>query len=48
VSGHNVFHDAFIVEGTPGNTGNGLAHVCRAMGHKCVIFMSNFQVNAII
>ena len=26
-----------IVEGTAGNTGIGLAHVCRARGYKCVI-----------
>lgn len=32
-----------IVEGTAGNTGIGLAHVCRARGYKCVIFMPNTQ-----
>lgn len=30
-----------IVEGTAGNTGIGLAHVCRARGYKCVIYMPN-------
>ncbi|GAA5960515.1 hypothetical protein JCM21900_000125 [Sporobolomyces salmonicolor] len=32
-----------IVEGTAGNTGIGLAHVCRARGYKCVIYMPNTQ-----
>lgn len=32
-----------IVEGTAGNTGIGLAHVCRAKGYRCVIFMPNTQ-----
>src|SRR6202022_301459 len=33
-----------IVEGTAGNTGIGLAHVCRSKGYKCVIYMPNTQV----
>jgi cysteine synthase A len=33
-----------VVEGTAGNTGIGLAHVCRARGYKCVIYMPNSQV----
>ncbi len=33
-----------IVEGTAGNTGIGLAHVCRARGYNCVIYMPNTQV----
>lgn len=37
-----------IVEGTAGNTGIGLAHVCRAKGYKCVIFMPNTQVIRLI
>lgn len=32
-----------IVEGTAGNTGIGLAHVCRSKGYKCVIYMPNTQ-----
>jgi len=32
-----------VVEGTAGNTGIGLAHVCRSRGYKCVIFMPNTQ-----
>lgn len=32
-----------IVEGTAGNTGIGLAHVCRARGYNCVIYMPNTQ-----
>ncbi|KAJ1651698.1 hypothetical protein IWQ61_007801 [Dispira simplex] len=32
-----------VVEGTAGNTGIGLAHVCRAKGYDCVIFMPNTQ-----
>ena len=32
-----------VVEGTAGNTGIGLAHICRARGYRCVIFMPNTQ-----
>jgi len=32
-----------VVEGTAGNTGIGLAHLCRAKGYKCVIFMPETQ-----
>ncbi|PVD36718.1 hypothetical protein C0Q70_03704 [Pomacea canaliculata] len=32
-----------VVEGTAGNTGIGLAHMCLSMGFKCMIFMPNNQ-----
>ncbi|KAF9461306.1 cysteine synthase [Collybia nuda] len=32
-----------VVEGTAGNTGIGLAHVCRAKGYNCVIYMPDNQ-----
>jgi len=32
-----------VVEGTAGNTGIGLAHVCNARGYKCIIFMPDNQ-----
>ena len=32
-----------MVEGTAGNTGIGLAHVCRARGYRCVIVMPDNQ-----
>jgi cysteine synthase len=32
-----------VVEGTAGNTGIGLAHVCRAKGYRCVIYMPDSQ-----
>jgi cysteine synthase A len=32
-----------VVEGTAGNTGIGLAHVCNARGYNCVIFMPDNQ-----
>ena len=34
---------ATVVEGTAGNTGIGLAHVCRSRGYKLVIYMPNTQ-----
>ena len=32
-----------IVEGTAGNTGIGLVHICNALGFQCHIFMPNNQ-----
>jgi len=32
-----------VVEGTAGNTGIGLAHVCRSKGYHCVIYMPDTQ-----
>ena len=32
-----------VVEGTAGNTGIGLAHMCLALGYKCVIYMPDNQ-----
>jgi len=32
-----------VVEGTAGNTGIGLAHICRARGYGCVIYMPDNQ-----
>src|SRR5579871_5964293 len=34
---------ATVVEGTAGNTGIGLAHVCNARGYRCVIVMKDNQ-----
>ena len=33
-----------IFEGTAGNTGIGLAHVCNARGYKCVIVMPEYTI----
>lgn len=32
-----------VVEGTAGNTGIGLAHICRSRGYRCIIYMPNTQ-----
>ena len=37
-----------VVEGTAGNTGIGLAHVCRAKGYICVIYMPDTQVRQMV
>jgi cysteine synthase A len=36
-------HGGTVVEGTAGNTGIGLAHVCLARGYRCVIVMPDNQ-----
>ena len=33
-----------VVEGTAGNTGIGLAHICNARGYRCVIYMPDNAV----
>jgi len=32
-----------VVEGTAGNTGIGLAHICNAKGYKCLIVIPETQ-----
>lgn len=32
-----------VVEGTAGNTGIGLAHICNVKGYKCLIIIPNTQ-----
>jgi cysteine synthase len=32
-----------VVEGTAGNTGIGLAHICNARGYRCVIIIPETQ-----
>ena len=32
-----------VVEGTAGNTGIGLVHVCNARGYRCIIYMPDNQ-----
>ena len=36
-----------VVEGTAGNTGIGLAHVCNERGYRCVIVMPDNQSGAL-
>jgi cysteine synthase A len=40
---HRLKPGGTVVEGTAGNTGIGLAHVCRARGYRCVIYMPDTQ-----
>ena len=35
--------DGVVVEGTAGNTGIGLAHICNARGYRCVIIIPQTQ-----
>nr|XP_039254732.1 cysteine synthase 1-like [Styela clava] len=39
----NIKKGGTVVEGTAGNTGIGLAHICNALGYKCVIYMPDTQ-----
>ena len=32
-----------VVEGTAGNTGIGIAHICNARGYPCIIYMPDNQ-----
>ena len=34
---------SIIVEGTAGNTGIGLAHICNARGYDCLVYMPDNQ-----
>jgi len=38
-------HGGTVVEGTAGNTGIGLAHVCNTRGYRCIIVMPDNQSN---
>lgn len=40
---HELEPGGTVVEGTAGNTGIGLAHVCNARGYRCVIVMPDNQ-----
>jgi len=40
---HLIKPGGTVVEGTAGNTGIGMAHICRARGYKCRIYMPNTQ-----
>ncbi|HEX7035154.1 MAG TPA: cysteine synthase A [Pseudomonadales bacterium] len=39
----NLKPGGIVVEGTAGNTGIGLVHVCNARGYRCVIYMPDNQ-----
>ena len=40
---HNNIISSLLSIGTAGNTGIGLAHMCMALGYKCVVYIPDDQ-----
>ena len=38
-----TYYNIFLFTGTAGNTGIGLAHMCMALGYKCVVYIPDDQ-----